>query len=224
MRSILIIPLLILFGAGSLSAQTSWADEVKNSQKDTVAGPKLIQFSGIIVTSDSLKPVPFVNIIDATTRRGTTSDFFGFFSFVAQEGDTVVFSSVGFKRATFYIPDSLEEERYSLIQMLQNDTIVLAPAHIYPWPSKPEFERAFMNLVLKPDEMMERAQRNMMLADMKESAKAMSNDGSMSFKNQMQKEYSKMYYAGQVPTSNLLNPIAWAQFVQAWKRGDFSRE
>jgi hypothetical protein len=72
--------------------------------------------------------------------------------------------------------------------------------------------------------MLARAERNMLLADMKESAMAMSNDGNMAFRQTMQREYTKMYYAGQVPTSNLLNPIAWAQFVQAWKRGDFKRE
>jgi hypothetical protein len=198
--------------------QVSWADV------DTTKQPTLVQFSGIIVTADSLKPVPFVNITDKTTRRGTTSDYFGFFSFVAQEGDTIMFSSIGYKKATIIIPDSLTDERYSLIQMLQNDTILLAPAHIFPWPSKSEFERAFVNLELKPDEMMERAMRNMMLADMKESAIAMNNDGQMAFRHSMQREYSKMYYAGQVPTSNLLNPIAWAQFVQAWKRGDFKRQ
>jgi hypothetical protein len=29
---------------------------------------------------------------------------------------------------------------------------------------------------------------------------------------------------GQLPKNNLLNPIAWAQFIQAWKNGDFRRK
>jgi hypothetical protein len=220
----LIFLLLVFFAMGSVKAQNGWNDIFKDDKNDTIKGPSLVQFSGIVVTSDSLKPVPFVNIADKTTRRGTTSDYFGFFSFVAQQGDTIIFSSVGYKRATVIIPDSLTEDRYSLIQMMQSDTIKLAPAHIFPWPTRPEFEKAFLNLELKPDEMMARAERNMKLADMKEAAMTMNNDGNMAFRNQMQKEYTKMYYAGQVPTSNLLNPIAWAQFVQAWKRGDFKRE
>jgi len=33
----------------------------------------------------------------------------------------------------------------------------------------------------------------------------------------------KYYSAGQTPPIGLLNPLAWAQFIQAWKRGDFKR-
>lgn len=222
-QRIIFILLITFFGIQTIKAQNDWLNE-DNQPRDTTSGPTLVQFSGIIVTADSLKPVPFVNIIDKTTRRGTTSDYFGFFSFVAQEGDTIIFSSIGFKKASVIIPDSLTEERYSLIQLMQGDTIILAPAHIFPWPTKPEFEKAFLNLELPVDPMLARAERNMLLADMKESAMAMSNDGNMAFRQTMQREYTKMYYAGQVPTSNLLNPIAWAQFVQAWKRGDFKRE
>lgn len=222
-QGIIFIFLFAIFGVQSINAQNDWLNE-DNKPRDTTSGPTLVQFSGIIVTADSLKPVPFVNIIDKSTRRGTTSDYFGFFSFVAQEGDTIIFSSIGYKKATVIIPDSLTEERYSLIQLMQGDTIVLAPAHIFPWPSKPEFEKAFLNLELPVDPMMARAERNMLLADMKEAALTMNNDGNMAFRQTMQREYTKMYYAGQVPTSNLLNPIAWAQFVQAWKRGDFKKE
>lgn len=211
--------LLFIFILTNGKSQSWGFDKVKDTTTNN-----LVQFSGIIITADSLKPVPFVNIIDKSTKRGTTSDYFGFFSFVAQKGDTIVFSALGYKKGLVIIPDTLTLDRYSLIQMLQNDTIILAPAHIYPWPTKTEFERAFVNLELKQDEMMARAERNMRLADMKEAALTMNNDANMAFRHSMQKEYSKMYYAGQVPVSNLLNPIAWAQFVQAWKRGDFKRE
>ena len=67
----------------------------------------LIQFSGVVISSDSLKPVPYCSIIDVATSRGTTSDYFGYFSFVARKGDTLKFSSVGYKKAQFVIPDSL---------------------------------------------------------------------------------------------------------------------
>ncbi|HXD78891.1 MAG TPA: hypothetical protein VN616_13835, partial [Puia sp.] len=31
----------------------------------------------------------------------------------------------------------------------------------------------------------------------------------------------RYYYQGQAPPQNILNPLAWADFIQAWKRGDF---
>ncbi|MBK6839366.1 MAG: hypothetical protein IPG90_14770 [Bacteroidetes bacterium] len=44
----------------------------------------LVQFSGIVVTSDSLNPVPYTSIMIRNTYRGTVGDYYGFFSFVAK--------------------------------------------------------------------------------------------------------------------------------------------
>jgi hypothetical protein len=40
----------------------------------------------------------------------------------------------------------------------------------------------------------------------------------------MNQQYTRMYYAGQYPSISLLNPVAWAKFIQAWKNGDFKRK
>lgn len=183
----------------------------------------LLQFSGIIVTGDSLKPVPYANIIIKNTHRGTTSDFFGYFSFVAQMGDTVLFSHVGFKRNRFIIPDSLSTNRYSLIQVLITDTVLLSETYIYPWPTKEQFKMAFMNLHI-PDDDLERAKKNLALIEMHERFKNTGMDGSQNFKNYMQEQTSRLYYAGQYPPTNLLNPIAWSKFIEAWKNGDLTME
>ena len=97
---------------------------------------ELIQFSGVVVTHDSLKPLPYCNIYDKSSLKGTITDFYGYFSFVAAKGDTLIFSNVGYKRSEFVIPDTLSTNKYSLIHMMQNDTILLKTAVIYPWPSK----------------------------------------------------------------------------------------
>lgn len=184
---------------------------------------QLIQFSGVIVTGDSLKPVPFASIMIANSHRGTTSDFFGYFSFVAKEQDTILFSSIGFKQNRFIIPDSLSTNRYSLIQVLITDTVVLAETYIYPWPTKEQFKMAFMNLNI-PDDDLERAKKNLQLIEMHERFKAMGMDASQNYKNYMQEQTSKLYYAGQYPSTNLLNPIAWAKFIRAWQNGDLKIE
>jgi len=183
----------------------------------------LLQFSGIIVTGDSLKPVPYANILIKNTHRGTTSDFFGYFSFVAQPGDTIVFSHIGFRRNHFIIPDSLSTNRYSLIQVLITDTVLLSETYIYPWPTKEQFKMAFMNLNI-PDDDLERARKNLQLMEMHERFKSMGMDGSQNFKNYMQEQTSRLYYAGQYPPTNLLNPIAWSKFIEAWKNGELAIE
>jgi len=193
------------------------------AQGDANEKRELIQFSGVIVTGDSLNKVPYVNIIITNSNRGTISDFFGYFSFVAQEQDTIQFSAVGFKKAQFVIPDSLSINRYSLIQLMVRDTILLPETFIYPWPTKEQFRQAFMNLDI-PDDDLERAKKNLELAEMRERYKATGMDASMNFTNAMQEQSTKLYYAGQNPPIGLLNPIAWVKFIEAWKKGELKIE
>jgi hypothetical protein len=40
----------------------------------------------------------------------------------------------------------------------------------------------------------------------------------------MQQQYTKLYYAGQYPPNNLLNPVAWAKFIKSWKEGKLKRK
>ena len=183
----------------------------------------LVQFSGIVVEGDSLRPIPYTSIIVKNSSRGTVSDYFGYFSFVAQESDTIEFSAIGFNSALFIIPDTLTNNKYSLIQVLRMDTINWALVGVYPWPTKEQFKKAFLKLSLPEDDMV-RADRNMARADQKEQMTGMAMDASLNYKYSMQQYQSKLYYAGQLPPNNLLNPIAWAKFIKAWKNGDFKKK
>ena len=179
-----------------------------------------IQFSGVVVSQDSLKPIPYCSIIDKITKRGTTSDYFGYFSFVANKGDTIQFSSIGYKKTLFTIPDTLSTNKYSLIQIMFEDTILLRTAVIYPWPSKEQFAKAFVETKI-PNDDYQRAMSNLSRAQLNERMQFTPMDGALNFKWEQQQIQSKLYYAGQYPPNNLLNPIAWAKFIEAWKRGDF---
>ena len=183
----------------------------------------LVQFSGVVVTGDSLQPVPFSSIMIRSTFRGTVSDYFGFFSFVARMHDTVEFSAIGFKKATFIIPDTLTDNRCSLIQILRRDTILLKDVVIYPWPTKEQFKEAFLALRLHDDDI-ERAKKNLDPTTMSFISENTPMDGSMNFRNQMLQQSSQLYYAGQATPNNLLNPIAWAKFIQAWQNGAFKKK
>lgn len=180
----------------------------------------LIQFSGVVVEADSLKPIPYVNIMIKGTYRGTVSDYFGYFSFVTQKGDTVEFSSVGYKKVQYIIPDTLKDNKYSLIQVMRRDTVYLKETVIYPWPTKEQFRDAFLKLEI-PNDDLKRAEVNLARAEAKDRMMGPEVSGSINFKNSMEKQNSRLYYAGQLPPNNLLNPIAWAKFIQAWKNGDF---
>lgn len=178
----------------------------------------LIQFSGVIVEIDSLRPIPFTRVIIKNSGRGTIADYSGYFSFVAQKKDTIVFSATGYKRSQYIIPDTLSGNKYSLIQTLNMDTILLATAIIYPWPTPEQFKEVFIKEPV-PDDDLDRALKNLARESMKEKYESMPMDGSMNYKANMQQYQSKLYWAGQYPPNNLLNPFAWAQFVKMWREG-----
>lgn len=183
----------------------------------------LIQFSGVVITNDSLNPVPFANVIIANTGRGTVTDIYGYFSFVAQKGDSVIFSAVGFQKAKYSIPEDLEYNRYSLMQVMTRDTVMLQEQAIYPWPTREQFRQAFLAMKV-PETDVDRAQRNLDASEMVMRMDNMMPSGSETFKSSMQQYQSVIYYAGQSAPIQLMNPVAWSQFVQAWKRGDFETE
>ena len=189
----------------------------------------LVQFSGVIVTADSLRPVPFASIVVGKTGRGTSSDFFGFFSLVVRKGELITFSAIGFKTGKFSIPDTLSSNRYSMIQVMSSDTLMLTETVIYPWPSKEQFRHAFLTLKI-PDDNIEIAKRNLAYMEMREmygrnyDPEKYGFSAGQSYKGQMMAMSDRLYYNGQTMPNNLLNPLAWAKFIQAWKRGDFKKK
>ncbi len=183
----------------------------------------VIQFSGVVVTGDSLKPVPFVHIRILGTSLGTVSSIDGFFSFVAFKGDSIAFSSVGYKTSYYYIADSLDSDRYSLFQMLQNDTMLLTESVIYPWADVEALEYAIVQHRV-PENDYDRAMKNLERQKLKEIGMHMPMDGSMNYRHQMQQRINKNYWNGGYMPNQLLNPFAWAQFIKAWKEGKFKKQ
>jgi len=217
MKKIITILFIIINGALLFSQNTvAWQDNGPKSKK-------LIQFSGIVVNADSLQPIPYSSVIIQNTSRGTISDYFGYFSFVAQVNDTIEFSAIGFQTAKYIIPDTLTNNIYSIIQVLKSDTITLPITEVYPWPSKEDFKREFLNLNIPNDELA-RAYNNMNRAEVKELMVGMAMDASLNYKYTMNQYQTKLYYAGQLPPNNLLNPIAWSKFIKAWQNGELKNK
>ncbi len=183
----------------------------------------LVQFSGVTITADSLNPVPYTHITVQNTPRGTVSDNFGYFSFVAHKSDTVLFTALGYKTAVFIIPDTVTKQRYSLIQLMTSDTLTLTAAIIFPWPTYEEFKQAFINLDI-PDDDLEIARKNLSGEKIRAYAARMPMDGRMNYNYYMDNQTSKLYYFGQQQPFSIFNPFAWAQFIKAWKEGKFKRK
>lgn len=182
-----------------------------------------IQFSGLIMDMDSLTPLSFAHVLNKTKRIATFADIHGFFSFVAEKGDIIEFSHVGYKKAYYKIPYTITESKFTLFQLMTKDTIWLPETVIYPWPSPEQFKQAFL-YTIPPEDDYDRAKRNLELQALKERSSFITPDGSETFKFKTNQVMQKLYYTGQLPPNNLINPLAWMQFIQAWRNGAFRKQ
>lgn len=184
---------------------------------------KLVQLSGLILTSDSLMGVPYATVIIKHQARGTFSNYQGFFSLVAAMGDTIKFSGVGYRMESVVVPDTLTKNKYSIIQLLTQDTVYLPETVIYPWPTKEEFKQAFLKMNIPADDL-ERARRNLEREKLKEIGDVMAMDATETTKYYISQEAQRFSYNGQIPPQNIFNPVSWAKFIEAWKRGDYRKK
>lgn len=184
---------------------------------------KLHQLSGTIIDSKQF-PVPFVHVLIKNYRQGTISDFEGFFSLVVQPKDTIIFSSIGYKQLSWIVPDSASSDDIATTIVLSKDTILLSEAVVFPWNTYEKFKEAFLQLNAPSDDI-QRALDNFALIEKQlYDDYSTTPDASLSYKYFMQQTYNQLYYAGQLPPNNLLNPIAWAKFFEALRNGDFKRK
>ena len=195
----------------------SWAQQTENKQ--------LVQFSGLVLdgSDEQLYPVPYTNILVKDKNRGTYSDLKGFFSIVVEKGDIIVFSAIGYKTIEYKIPSDLDDDRYSIVQLMTQDVINLPETVIFPWPSRDHFKLEFLAMDVTP-ELQERAAKNLAnetLRRMRNDVRADGNENADYYLRQQAREY---YYIGQQPPMNIFNPVAWKKFFDSWKNGDFKKQ
>ncbi|MEZ7977627.1 MAG: carboxypeptidase-like regulatory domain-containing protein, partial [Flavobacteriales bacterium] len=79
----------------------------------TTVTQEVVQVSGLVVTGDSLMPLPFATVFRIRDSRGTMTDARGFFSIPVLEGDTIRFSSTGYIPRDVIIPNGGYKNRLS---------------------------------------------------------------------------------------------------------------
>ena len=174
-----------------------------------------ITISGVLLQADSLMAIPYGSIAVKNNIRGTVTNNLGHFSIVVDRFDTLVFSAIGYKNVEFVVPNLVDSD-YSLIQLLQRETILLQEVEVVAWPDERSFIRAFHEFKLPKGEEdrifnME-MELNEVLRDQYEKDKF--------YYDQMR--YSKLYTTtGFMAPNNFLNPITWSNFIRDWRSGAF---
>ena len=180
----------------------------------------VVQLYGVIMTADSLKGIPSVSVIVKGRNQGTYSSDQGVFSIVVLKGDVIEFSSVGYKTYTLNVPDTFRGNQYSIIQLMVVDAQYLPATIIRPRPTREQFERDFVNTKV-PDDDIEIARQNTDAAKRRVLARSLPASASEAASTYLRQSATRYSYQGQAPPQNIFNPLAWADFIQAWKRGDF---
>jgi hypothetical protein len=183
----------------------------------------VVQLYGVIMTADSLVGIPAVSVMVKGQNRGTISNAQGVFSIVVLKGDEVEFTHVTYKSKTITIPRNLEGNQYSIVQLMVIDTVYLPATILRPRPTPDQFARDFAKNKV-PDDDIEIARQNTSAAKRRALLRTIPGDGGEATRIQMNKIANRAVYQGQTPPMNIFNPAAWADFIQAWKRGDFKNK
>lgn len=182
----------------------------------------IIQINGVTMTADSLRAVPGVVVFVKNQNRGTVSTDRGVFSIVAYKGDTLHFSALGYRQKSFVIPEDVKGHYFSMVQLMAQDTFYLAESIIRPFPTREQFNYAFKYWDI-PDDRYERARRNTEALMLRAMAYSLPKDGGEHQSMYQVQQAAQAVYYGQRPPSNIFNPMAWGEFYEAWKRGDFKK-
>lgn len=178
---------------------------------------RTVRLSGLVVQGDSAYAMPGVHVMIKGVNRGTVTDQYGHFSIpTILEGDTLLFSYVGYKRRQFIVPRGLDEGMSVLVNMKEEATI-LPVIEIFPYPTKELFKEAFLTLKLPLDEREVYAKRNLDPVRIRAMAYSLDASPNELFRHQMGMQ---TFGPGGVPLgggNNWLNPFAWAKFIQSLK-------
>lgn len=198
---------------------------ILKAQEEISPNAELVQFSGMVLdgTTEQLLPLPYTNIYIKESNRGTYSDFKGFFSMVAKKGDVVEFSAVGYKTVQFVIPDTLEDNRFSMVQLMTQDTINLPEAVVFPWPSRDHTRLDFLAMDVTPA-LQQKAMENLMSENILMMTNELPMDANENADYYLRKQSADYYHIGQAPPMQIFSPLAWKNFFDAWKRGDFKKK
>lgn len=203
------VVLMLLIGATSSFAQEK----------------KLVQFSGVIRHTNADVPVPYVTVKNVSFRSQTfAANHQGYFSFVAHEGDTILFTSMGYSPVQLVIPTGLREPRYTVNVEMETDIIELDVVEPYPWASVDEFNMAFMALEIADDDIMV-AKRNLSPASLAAMAAVTPRNAmEMQTYNASQNHFNLSNKATNQRMANpLLSPFAWGNFIRQIAEGNKSR-
>ncbi len=184
---------------------------------------KLIQFSGIVTDADSNMVVPYVTITNLSKHgQKYAANYQGYFSFVVNPGDTLLFSAVGFSSKKLILPQTIADNRYTTMVQIKSEVIALQTVRVYPWATVEEFTRDFLSLKIADDDMAI-AKKNLSKQNINGMILTLPRDAQEISNSNYRYNFDRMVNANMRQTNPLLNPFAWGKLMQEIFKGDKAR-
>ncbi len=213
LRNFALFGLFLIFGLWSARTATAQTEPVRRT---------ILQFSGLVVSGEESYGVQGVHLYVPKSGRGTYSNPYGYFSMALAAGDSVVISAVGYKRQYYLLPT--DEQGVSVVIYLEEDTLLLPTVELLPFGTEKEFKEAFLALELPEERELANARRNLDEAILSRMFEEMGMSASANHANFMMQQHVRTEARYFQPTIRLLDPFAWARFIESVKRGDLKRK
>lgn len=187
---------------------------IGSHQASAQARRRVIQLTGI-VTDTTGAFLPGVNFYVPKAGRGTTSLNNGFFSLPLLIGDTVLISSVGYKKQTYVVPQDAKEFTSVLFEM--NPDVTFLKEVVVTMPTEELFKEAVLalNVPLDNTGIDPKNLNAELLALMVRTTPMDGNANYRYYINQYSNSLGDKFHPLYNP---FLNPLNWVKFIKDLKK------
>jgi len=110
-----------------------------------------IRLAGVVLSVDNNQPIPNVEVMNASSWKGTTTDSLGFFKIRMLPGDSILFKSMGYESDYLVLPDSISSTVYFITIKLSTASYELQVVDIYALSRQNQFRYDFIHLKQEND-------------------------------------------------------------------------
>ena len=101
---------------------------------------------------------------------------------------------------------------------MKSDTINIGPVLVLPWKTYEDFKRAVVEYVPAEEEMRKNLEENLAIIE-SQIYSDITISPEAGYRYAMQREAENVMTRNQTPVNNILNPFAWAKFLDGLKNG-----
>lgn len=176
----------------------------------------VVRVTGVVVDQADTRALPYVTIKNKNADGDFLTDTTGYFSLMAQPGDTLLFEAMSYRPDQYVVPRDADGGHFAIVEVMQKDAVLLEEITIRGFPTQQQFEQIFLRI--DPDDLPENTER---LRDhVSETVRDETNMQQYIFEyNNRQMVY---WLSREGPPNDFLNPERWVEFVRAWQEGRFT--